>query len=109
MKAYIHYEDGKLATSLRDHKPKDMVCLCPKDESGEWVIDLDVLVISEDQATIDKDKLAAKKELLDSKEAAKKAKSQEKASEFLQLKEIDWSEAGINELRQFAAHYFKQG
>jgi len=43
MIAYVHLENGKTVTSRRNHKPRGLICECPKDAQGEWITDINIL------------------------------------------------------------------
>jgi len=62
--AYVHLENGVNVTSMRDDshesKPKDIVAICPKDDKGNWITDLDVLDIIDGVASFNKSKYDAK-------------------------------------------------
>ena len=75
-KAYIHEENGKLVTSKRNHKPPKMVCECPKDENGNYIVDLDVIDVYTCEKTGTK-----KSKVNDVKKARKEHKIQEAKKE----------------------------
>ena len=84
MKAYIHKENDKLVTSLRDGAPSDLICECPKKEDGSYETDLSVIDIVDKldefteevigkEAVINEDKVAQRSADLQAKEDAKAA------------------------------------
>lgn len=94
MTAYIHIVNGEMVTSARAHPPEFVVCECPKVD-GEWIADLSVLIVDQENKTakVDNVKLNEKKQARLDEIAADAAKKQAVQTEIDEIRDIDWTTA----------------
>lgn len=94
---------------------KNTVCSAP--ENAESIDDLDIIddideltqEIRGKKAVINETKKADKASRIATEKTERESKLQAERDEQARLKAIDWSKASIEQLREFAVYYFKQG
>jgi len=55
--AFIIKENGKLVTAKRNWIGPDIVALCPKDENGKWITEIEALTVTDEGVLVDLNKL----------------------------------------------------